>query len=50
MILWDGGFFKLDFFLFTTVLKYFPRMENSEAVKLYDSLSLTYDLDAGIKI
>lgn len=51
MILWDGGFFKLDFFfLFTTVLKYFPRMENSEAVKLYDSLSLTYDVSAGIKI
>lgn len=52
MMLWGGVDFWQCLFvcfslfvLFTTVLKYFPRMENSEAVKLHSSLSLTQVLE-----
>lgn len=44
-----GFLFLCLFVLFTTALKYFPRSENSEAVKLHGSLSLTHDVSAGIK-
>lgn len=53
MILW-GLFFGVGigggFFFYVLVLKYFPSMENSKAVKFHGSLNLTHDINARIKI